>query len=102
VRDPEGTIRLVDDGSIVTPAPHGPPGDVLVRIAASSQGAYREPPATRALRIWNGHREGVATRDEEVATRALRRAVAVAASLAMADVVVAVALDVCGALSSMS
>jgi len=102
VRDAGGTIRLVDDGSMVTPAPPGPPGPVLVRVATSSPGTYREPPATRATRIWSGSRDGVEKRDREVATRALRWSVALAAGLAVGIVIIGFLLQVEDAWHSMS
>jgi hypothetical protein len=82
VRDAAGNIRLVDSGAIVSPAPPGPPGPVLVRVGACAPGTYRKPPTARAMQIWSGHRDGVAMRSRDAAARGLRWAVALAAVLA--------------------
>jgi hypothetical protein len=93
-RDATGTVRLVDDGFIVAPAPPGPPGPVLVRVGHSSPGTYREPSLTRNVRTWNGRREDVARRNRDGAARGLRWAVVLAVGLGVAACIVAFVLEV--------
>lgn len=94
VRDAAGLVRLVDDGSIVVSPPAGPAGPVLVRVRSAHPGRYRESPAARPARVWNGSRDSVLAASRAAATRLLRRAVLFVACLAIAMTVGGCALEV--------